>query len=102
MKHDQQSEVIQRLHCPAGHLHAVIQMAETDQPCEQVLHQLDAVQSALRAAGVKIIHCQAQSSQDVILHSSSPNRRAAELKRLQSLYTIFVQHFKQNSEVLYD
>jgi len=95
MKPDPHAEIIRRLHCAAGHLNAVIEMAEADQPCEQVLHQLNAVQSALSAAGIRIIHCQAESSQDVILNSSSCSERNAELKRLQSLYTVFTQHFNQ-------
>ncbi len=102
MKSNQQAEIIQRLRCAAGHLNAVIEMVEKGQPCEQVLHQLNAVQAALRAAGSKIIHCQAQSSQDVIMNSPSLNQRVAELERLQSLYTIFVQHFKHTPEVIHD
>ena len=104
MKSDQQAEIIRRLHCAAGHLNAVIDMAEADRPCRvaQVLHQLNAVQAALRAAGSRIIHCQAQSSQAIILKSPSSKQRLAELERLQSLYTIFVQHFKHTPEVTHD
>jgi DNA-binding FrmR family transcriptional regulator len=94
MKPDQQSDIISRLRCAAGHLNAVIEMTETGQPCEQVLHQLNAVQAALRAAGTKLIICQAQSSQTIILDSPSPKQRIAELKRLQSLYTTFMQYSK--------
>jgi DNA-binding FrmR family transcriptional regulator len=91
-KLDQQPEIIRRLRCAAGHLNAVIEMAEAAQSCEQILHQLNAVEAALRAAGIKLIICQAQSSQSIILDSPSPKQRIAELKRLQSLYTIFLQH----------
>lgn len=101
MKPDPHAEIIRRLHCAAGHLNAVIEMAEADQPCEQVLHQLNAVQSALSAAGIKIIHRQAQSSQGVILNSSC-DERIAELKHLQSLYSIFTQHFNHIPEVTHD
>ena len=94
MKPDQQSEVIQRLRCVAGHLNAVIEMTETGRPCEEVLHQLNAVQAALRVTGVKLILCQAQSSQEIILDSPSPQQRTLELKRLQSLYTTFMQYSK--------
>ncbi|MBI5839813.1 MAG: metal-sensitive transcriptional regulator [Chloroflexi bacterium] len=99
MKPDSQFEIISRLRCAAGHLNAVVEMAEAGQPCEQVLHQLSAVQSALHAAGIKLIICQAQISQSVILDSPSPQERLAELKRLQSLYAIFVQHFNHTHEV---
>ena len=94
MKPDQQSEIIRRLRCASGHLNAVIEMTEAGQPCEQVLHQLNAVQAALHTAGTKLISCQAQSSQTIILDSPSPKQRIAELKRLQSLYTIFMQYSK--------
>jgi DNA-binding FrmR family transcriptional regulator len=102
MKPDQQSEIIRRLRCAAGHLNAVIEMTEAGQPCEQVLHQLNAVQAALRAAGTKLIICQAQSSQTIILDSPSPKQRISELKRLQSLYTIFMQYSNHHSEVSHD
>jgi len=77
-------------------------MTETGKPCEQVLHQLNAVQAALRATGFRLILCQAQTSQTVILESPSPKQRIAELKRLQFLYTIFVQHFNHTPEVYHD
>ena len=102
MKPDQQSDIIRRLRCAAGHLNAVIEMTQAGQPCEQVLHQLNAVQAALRAAGARIVHCQVRSSQAIILKSPSSKQRLAELERLQSLYTIFVQHFKYTPEVTHD
>lgn len=102
MEMDQQAEIIRRLRCASGHLNAFIEMAESGKPCEQVLHQLNAVQSALRATGVKLICCQTQSVQEVILNSPSFKKRAAELKQLQSLYTIFVQHFNHTPEVSHD
>ena len=74
MEVKQQAEVIRRLRCAAGHLNAVIEMAESSQPCEQVLHQLNAVQSALREAGVRLILCHVQSSQAVILESPFPEQ----------------------------
>jgi len=91
MKPDQQSDIVRRLHCAAGHLDAVIKMAEDDEPCEQVLYQLTAVDAALRAVGARIILCQAQSSQTIILESPSVTQRSTELKRLQSLYTILMK-----------
>lgn len=102
MKPTQQSEIIRRLRCAAGHLNAVIDMAEAGQPCEKVFHQLGAVEAALHAAGAKLIICQAQSSQSIILDSPSPKRRLAELKHLQSLYAIFIQYPKHKIEVSHD
>lgn len=102
MKPGKQSELINRLHCVAGHLNAIIKMVEADQPCEQVLHQLGAVEASIRAAGSKLIICQAQSSQSIILHSPSPKLRLAELQRLQSLYTIFLQYPKHHNEISHE
>ena len=104
MKPDQQSDIIRRLRCAAGHLNAVIEMTEAGQPCRvaQVLHQLNAVQAALRAAGTKLIICQAQASQTIILDGPSPKQRISELKRLQSLYTVFMQYSNHHSEVSHD
>ncbi len=102
MKPDHQSEILKRLHCAAGHLDAVICMTETGQSCDQVLHQLNAVQAALRAAGVKMIECQAQSSQGVILNSPSVEQRIVELQNLKSLYTIYVKQYRSMDEVIYE
>lgn len=102
MKSDQQSEILRRLHCAAGHLNAVIEMTEAQQPCEQVLHQLHAVQAALHTAGLKMIQCQAQSSQDVILNSSSVSQRTEALERLQSLYAIFLKYSIHRNEINYE
>ena len=91
MKPDSQDEILRRLRCAAGHLNAVIEMAESGQPCEKVLHQLNAVEAALHTAGFKLLICQARQSEAMILASPSPVQRAAELKRLQSLYSILLQ-----------
>lgn len=99
MKPDQQSNIVRRLRCAAGHLNAVIKMAEAGEPCEQVIHQLGAVEAALRAAEARLVICQAESIEAVILDSPSSEERLAELKRLQSLYTIFTQYSNHNNEV---
>ena len=101
MEPNPQADIIRRLRCAAGHLNAVIEMVESDQPCEQVLHQLNAVQSALRVTGTKIICCESEIIQTVILNSDSFTERSTELKRLQSLYAILVQHFNHTPEVIY-
>lgn len=102
MNPDSQPEILRRLRCAAGHLNAIIKMAEGNGSCEQVLHQLSAVQGALRAVGLRLIACQIQSSQAIILESSSANERLSELKRLQSLYGVFIQHSNQPNEVFHD
>src|SRR5215208_1755873 len=95
MSTEPHSDSVRRLRCAAGHLNAVIEMAESGEPCEQVLYQLHAVQAALRTAGVKIIECQARSSQGVILNSTSVIQRTAELRHLQSLYEIFIKQYSK-------
>lgn len=102
MELNQQPEIVQRLRSAAGHLNAVIEMAESGQLCENVLHQLNAVQSALRIAGRKMICCEAESVREDILNSLSFAQCSTQLHRLQSLYTIYIQHFNQPHEVNYD
>jgi hypothetical protein NreA len=102
MKPKQQSEIIRRLRCAAGHLNTVIEMVEEGEPCEQVLHQLGAVKAVIRAAGSRLIICQAQSIQSIILDSSSPKQRLVELQHLQSLYTIFLHYPNHQIEVYHE
>ena len=102
MELNQQPEIMQRMRSAAGHLNAVIEMAESGQSCEDVLHQLNAVQSALRIAGMKMICCEVESVREDILTSLSFPHRSAQLHRLQSLYTIYVQRFNQPQEDNYD
>lgn len=102
MELNQQSEIMQRLRSAAGHLNSVIKMAESGQPCDDVLHQLNAVQSALRIIGTKIICCEAETLREDILTSVSLPQGSAELLRLQSLYTIYIQRFHQPQEDNYD
>ena len=102
MNPEPQSDITRRLRCAAGHLNSVISMIETGQPCEQILHQLNAVQAALQIAGVKIIKGQAKSSQDIILNSASVEQRTEEIHHLQLLFTIFVKQYSTKSEVNYE
>ena len=47
---EERNEIVRRLRVSEGHLHVIIGMVESNQPYEQVLHQLRAVRAALRAA----------------------------------------------------
>jgi len=102
MDHEPAFDITRRLRCASGHLNSVISMIETGQPCEQILHQLNAVQAALQIAGVNVIECQAKSSQDIILNSASVEQRTEELHHLQLLFTIFVKQYSTKSEVNYE
>ena len=99
MTPDPQTEVVRRLRCAAGHLNAVIQMAENGQSCEQVLHQLNAVEAALRAAEVHWVNGHVRASEAIILADPSPDQRAQELKKLLSLYTIMTHQSHHLHEV---
>ena len=92
MQSEEQAEIIRRLRTTRGHLEAVIRMVDKGEPCEQVLHQLGAVQAALRSAGTRLILCQLSRSREVILYSPCPEDRAAELASLRNLYSLMTQY----------
>ena len=92
MQPEEQSDVILRLRTAKGHLEGVIGMAERGESCEQVLHQLGAVQSALRVAGARLLACQVKRSEGVILYSACPEDRAAELTRISDLYFQLIKY----------
>jgi hypothetical protein NreA len=91
MRPDGQAETIRRLQSAQGHLTAVIGMLEAGEPCEQVLHQLHAVQAALLVAGARLLACQVETSKNVIQLSTCPEERVAELNRLSDLYQIMMR-----------
>lgn len=99
MKPDPRTDVICRLRNAVGHLNAVIEMAEDDQPCEQVLRQLRAVGAALHMAGGRLIISQIEQSQAIILANPTPTQSATELKRLISLYSILLHGPNRHLEV---
>ena len=92
MRSEEQAEIIRRLRTTRGHLEAVIRMVERGESCEEVLHQLGAVQAALRSAGTRLILCQLSQSREVILYSPCPEDRAAELASLSNLYSLMTQY----------
>lgn len=60
--HPQSPDVIARLARIEGHVRAVKQMAEDGKPCADVLHQIGAVQAALRKVAQQVLedhlnHC---------------------------------------------
>ncbi len=97
MKHqapvpEERTAVVNRLRSAEGHLRAVIGMIETGAPCEQVLQQLDAVQAALSTAGGALRYCEFRSSIEIVRRGPSPEVRAAEMRRLASLYGLKLKH----------
>lgn len=60
--HPQTPEVVNRLARIEGHVRAIKQMAEEGKPCAEVLHQIAAVQAALRKVAQVVLedhldHC---------------------------------------------
>lgn len=102
MKSTPQADILRRLRCAAGHLNAVIEMAESNKPCDQVLHQLKAVEAAVHIISAKVMMYQAESIQAAILKTPSPKERMAELGRLRSLYKTFMKYTDHLSEVPHD
>jgi hypothetical protein len=49
-----------------------------------------------------MICCEAESVREEILNSLSFPQCSTQLHRLQSLYTIYIQHFNLSQEVNYD
>ncbi len=78
--------ILARLRSIEGHLHAIIAMLESNQPRDQVFHQLGAVQSALRAAGCAIARYQVKRSLEVILTNPCEKEQRAELDKLKDIY----------------
>jgi DNA-binding FrmR family transcriptional regulator len=60
--HPQSPEIISRMARVEGHVRAIKQMAEEGKPCADVLHQIGAVQAALRKVAQMVLeehldHC---------------------------------------------
>jgi DNA-binding FrmR family transcriptional regulator len=94
MPPEARTQILQRFRSAQGHIKAVIDMLEANAPCEQVLHQLGAVQAALRVAEAQLLACQVEFSSDVIKHSVCPEKRVAELNRLRILYQMIIKNSK--------
>ena len=73
-------------------------MLEAGRSGEEVLHQLCAVQAALRAAGYVLLQKQLQDSLAFIRENPCAEECQAELKKLCDLYRFvvgFPSHFKE-------
>jgi DNA-binding FrmR family transcriptional regulator len=102
MQLEERNEIIKRLHISEGHLHAIISMVATDQPYEQVLHQLQAVRAALRVASACLLTYQVEQSQEIILHSICPEERLGELAKLRGLFSTLTQYSDLHGGSIYE
>lgn len=83
--------LLNRLRSAEGHLHGIIGMLEADEPCEAVLHQLEAVTAALEAAGRALRTQEFRCCAEILLHSADEASRVAEVRRLATLCKLPVQ-----------
>lgn len=91
--------VLTRLRMAEADLRAARQMLEEDRPCQQILHQLNAVQSALKASGSQFLCMEVQRCMQTIQDDPCPEERCEDLAQLSSLYPFFS---KIKVEVLWD
>ncbi len=91
MPPEDNDSIVRRLQSAKGHLQSVIAMVEAGETCENVLHQLHAVQAALHAAGRVLIEKQVQESQMTIQYSECPEERGQALERLLLLYQVLTR-----------
>lgn len=91
MSPDPENPLLRRLHSATGHLQAVTGMVEADAPCQQVLHQLRAVQAALCAVGCLLIEEQIQNSLAVIEQSDSSQDRTQAAEQLVLLHQMMTK-----------
>lgn len=80
--------IANRLRTSEGHLRAIVDMLETSAPCDDVLHQLDAVESALHIAACALRYSQFARSIEIIRHDLNAERRLAELEQIAALYKV--------------
>ncbi len=78
-------QLVRRLRSACGHLQAITRMVEEGAPCCEVLHQLHAVQGALRAVSKVLLSNAIRSSEAVLRHSDCAEERARALEALEEL-----------------
>lgn len=80
--------VIQWLRTAEGHLHAVAQMLEDEQPCPQILQKLNAVQCALQTTGSQLLSLEIHRCAQMIQDDPCPERQGDQLVHLVDLYLL--------------
>ena len=64
-KHTNADDVISRLNKIGGHVHGVAKMVEQEKPCDEILLQISAIQSALSKVGQIVL---ASHIEECIVH----------------------------------
>jgi len=83
--------VLQRLRTTEGHLNAIRGMIEAGAPCQQVLHQLNAVQCAIGAAGSQILQLEIEHCLQAVREDPCSERRREAVERLSDLYSMMTK-----------
>ncbi len=75
-----------RLRSAEGHLRSVARMVEEGRDPEQILHQLDAVQGAVRRVQREILLCCVSEGLEKIKTETCPEKIALRVDRIYRLY----------------
>jgi DNA-binding FrmR family transcriptional regulator len=86
-----QTELVRRLHCAEGHLRGIVAMIEGGADCRSVVHQIGAVQGALREVNRLIVshHLTVCLSELLANTDLDPATHEHYLAEVMSLYELF-------------
>jgi DNA-binding FrmR family transcriptional regulator len=88
MTPDSMSGIRQQLQLACEQLNTVLIMVEEELPCQDVLHQLHAVEATLQAIGQRLVLCQVDEIETLIKNSTSSEECTAQLQRFVPLYSL--------------
>ncbi len=92
---DQMPQVIHRLRTACGHLDSVTRMVEAGQPCEKIIHQLGAIQAAIREIGLAIIEKEILLSSEIILTDDSDDEdKEIAARHILDLFILLTKPYK--------
>ena len=83
---EERTLIIHRLRSACGHLDSIVGMVEAGHPCESILHQLGAVQAAMREIGLAILEKEMMKTTEIILSSDIYEERLIATQRILELY----------------
>ena len=92
--------VLQRLRITEGHLQAIGRMLAEDQPCQQILHQLHAVECDIEVVGSMLLQMEVERCLQALREDPCPEQRCEQLGRLVNLYPLFKRFSFKFYEVL--
>lgn len=81
--------VLQQLRLTEVHLQVIGRMLVEDQPCQQIIHQLNAVQCAIEAVGSMLLQMEVERCLQTLRDNPCPEQRCEQLARLVNLYPLF-------------